>query len=150
MSHTYTNVIIHALFGTKDRRPLLNADVKSGLLDYLGGGVNKLGGQSLLVNGAADHVHMLFVQPAALSLADVMEKVKANSSGWFKRRWTQSRDFAWQTGYAAFSVSKSHVERVKQYIAGQEEHHRKISFQEEVLAFLKKQGIAYDPRYVFD
>ena len=78
-----------------------------------------------------------------------MEKVKANSSGWVKDRWPNRRDFSWQTGYAAFSVSKSHVEQVKRYIGNQEEHHRKVSFQEEVLAFLKKQGVEYDPRYVF-
>jgi putative transposase len=150
MAHTYTNVIIHALFSTKDREPLLNTEVKSELLDYLGGAVNRLGGQSLLVNGPADHVHMLFVQPAALPLADVMEKVKASSSGWIKRRFADCRSFAWQTGYAAFSVSKSHVERVRQYIAGQVEHHRNVSFQEEVVAFLEKQGIKYDPRYLFD
>jgi putative transposase len=150
MAHTYTNLIIHALFSTKERQPLLNAEVKTEVLDYLGGTVNRLGGQSLVANGPADHVHMLFVQPSALSLADVMEKVKANSSGWIKRRWTHHRGFAWQTGYAAFSVSKSHVERVKEYITRQEEHHRRISFQEEVIAFLKKQGITYDPRYLFN
>jgi len=103
----------------------------------------------LLVNGASDHVHMLFVQPSTLSLATVMGKIKSNSSGWFKHRWQDHRNFGWQTGYAAFSVSKSQVEQVKRYILNQEEHHRRISFQEEVVAFLKKQGIAYDPRYVF-
>jgi REP element-mobilizing transposase RayT len=149
MAHTYTNILIHALFSTKDRQPWLNAEVKSELFLYLGGTLNKLGGQSLLVNGPADHVHMLFVQPAAISTADLMEKVKANSSGWVKRRWPRHKSFAWQTGYTAFSVSKSHTERVKRYIENQEEHHRKVSFQEEVLAFLKKQGIEYDPRFVF-
>ena len=150
MAHSYTNVLIHALFSTKDRYPWLNADVRSEIFPYLGGTVNKLGGQSLLVNGPADHVHMLFVHPAALSLADMLEKVKANSSGWVKRRWTRCRGFAWQTGYAAFSVSKSQVEQVRRYIAGQEEHHRRVGFQEEVLAIRKKQGIQYDPRYLFN
>jgi REP element-mobilizing transposase RayT len=150
MAHTYTNIIVHAVFSTKDREPLLSAEVRSELLDYLGGTVNKLGGQSLLVNGAADHVHMLLVQPAALALGDLMGKVKSHSSGWVKRRWARQRGFAWQSGYAAFSVSKSQVEPVKRYIAGQEEHHRRLTYQEEVLAFLKKQGIAYDTRYAFD
>ena len=150
VAHTYTNILIHALFGTKDRYPWLIPELQGEVFEYLGGTVNKLGGQSLLVNGASDHVHMLFVQPAALALADLMEKVKANSSGWIKRRWTRCRGFAWQTGYTAFSVSKSQVDRVREYIAGQEEHHRKVTFQEEVLAFLKKQGIAYDPKYLFN
>src|SRR5208282_3746986 len=104
---------------------------------------------SLLVNGPSDHVHMLFVQPPTLSLATLMGKIKANSSGWVKHRWQDRGNFGWQTGYAAFSVSKSQVEQVKRYILKQEEHHRRVSFQEEVIAFLKKQGIAYDPRYVF-
>ena len=103
----------------------------------------------MLVNGPPDHVHLLFVQPRTLSIASVMEKVKANSSGWAKERWPNRRYFGGQTGYAAFSVSKSHVEQVKRYIGNQEEHHRKVSFQEEVLAFLKKQRIEYDPRYAF-
>ena len=149
MSHTYTNILIHALFSTKDRHPMLDAEVAAELFPYLGGTINELGGQSLLVNGPSDHVHMLFAQPPTLAIADIMEKAKANSSGWVKRRWRNRSKFAWQTGYAAFSVSKSHVEQVKRYIGNQEEHHRKVSFQEEVLAFLKKQGVEYDPRYVF-
>jgi putative transposase len=149
MAHSYTNILIHALFSTKDRQPWLTREIKDEAFRYLGGTLNELGGQSLLVNGPADHVHMLFVQPRTLSIASVMEKVKASSSKWVKERWSNRGYFGWQTGYAAFSVSKSHVEQVKRYIANQEEHHRKISFQEEVLAFLKKQGVEYDPRYVF-
>lgn len=117
---------------------------------YLGGTVNRLGGQSLIVNGVEDHVHMLFVQPPSAALADIMEKAKANSSGWVKRRWPELRKFAWQTGYAAFSVSRSNVDEVKRYIARQEQHHRKMTFEEEIVAFLKKHEIEYDPRYVFD
>ena len=149
MSHTYTNILIHALFSTKDRQPWLISDIRDEVFSYLGGTVNELGGQSLLVNGPRDHVHMLFVQPRTLSIADLMEKVKANSSGWVKKRWPSMRYFGWQTGYGAFSGSKSHIEPVELYIRTQEEHHRKLSFQEELLAFLKKQGIEYDPRYVF-
>ena len=149
MSHTYTNIVIHALFSTKDRRPWLSAEVRQEVFCYLGGTVNELGGQSLLVNGPADHVHMLFVQPATLSTATLMGKIKSNSSGWVKHRWPDRRNFGWQTGYAAFSVSKSQVERVKRYILNQEEHHGRSVFHEEVIAFLEKQGIAYDPRYVF-
>ena len=102
-----------------------------------------------MVNGPSDHVHMLFVQPSTLSLATLMGKIKSNSSGWVKRRWQDRANFGWQTGYAGFSVSKSQVGQVKQYILNQEEHHRTMSFQEELIAFLDKQGIAYDPHYVF-
>lgn len=150
MAHTYSNIVIHALFSTKSRHPWLSAEVRSELFPYLGGTVNRLGGQSLTVNGVEDHVHMLFVQPPSMALADMMEKVKANSSGWLKRRWPELEKFAWQTGYAAFSVSKSNAKEVTRYIGGQEQHHRKMTFQEEVVEFLKKHEIAYDPRYVFD
>jgi len=105
-----------------------------------GGAVNELGGQSLLVNGPSDHVHMLFAQPPTLSIADTMEKAKANSSGWVKRRWGSRSYFAWQSGYAAFSVSKSQVESVRQYIENQKKHHRRVTFQKEVLAFSKETG----------
>ena len=149
MSHTYTNILIHALFSTKDRHPSITPEIRDEVFRYLGGTINELGGQSLLVNGPRDHVHMLFVQPKTLSIADLMAKVKANSSGWVKDRWPDRRHFGWQTGYAAFSVSKSHVDQVKHYIQNQEEHHRKISYIEEVVAFLDKNGVEYDPRYVF-
>jgi REP element-mobilizing transposase RayT len=149
MSHTYTNILIHALFSTEDRQPSLTAEIRDEVFRYLGGTINELGGQSMLVNGPRDHVHMLFVQPRTLSIADLMAKVKANSSGWAKDRWPNLRHFRWQTGYAAFSVSKSHVDQVKRYLQNQEEHHRKISFIEEVVAFLDKHGVEYDPRYVF-
>lgn len=150
MGHTYSNILIHALFSTKDRHPWLREEVRRELFTYLGGTVNKLGGQSLIVNGVTDHVHMLFVQPPSVALADMMEKAKASSSGWVKKRWPELQRFGWQTGYTAFSVSRSNAGTVKQYIGRQEEHHRKVSFQEEVTAFLKKHEIAYDPRYVFD
>ena len=99
MSHTYTNILIHAVFSTQDRRPWLNAEVREEVFRYLGGTVNELGGQSLLVNGPSDHVHMLFVQPSTLSPASIMGKIKSNSSGWFKHRWPDHRNFGWQTGY---------------------------------------------------
>jgi REP element-mobilizing transposase RayT len=149
MPHTYTNLLVHALFSTKDRQPWLPAEVREEIFSYLGGAVNELGGQSLWVNGPKDHVHMLFVQPRVVSIATLMEKVKANSSGWVKKRWQNRGYFGWQTGYAAFSVSRSHVEQLRRYIRNQEEHHRKVTFQEEVVAFLDKHGIEYDPRYVF-
>jgi putative transposase len=149
VAHTYTNIVIHALFSTKDRRPWINVEMRRELFPYMGGIVNRLGGKSLLVNGVADHVHMLLNQGPDLPLAELVGKVKANSSGWIKKRWPVRSEFAWQPGYAAFSVSSSRVEEVKKYIAAQEEHHRKVSFHEEVLAFLQRNGISYDPRYVF-
>jgi REP element-mobilizing transposase RayT len=148
MAHTFSNILIHALFSTKHRKPHLDAEVRSELFPYMGGIIANLKGQSLLINGPTDHVHMLFVQPAALGVAELMEKVKANSSRWVHQRWPQRKRFAWQTGYTAFSVSQSQVEAVKKYIRNQEQHHRKMTFQEELEAFLKQHGIAYDERFL--
>ena len=150
MAHTFSNILIHALFSTKQRRPYLDVDLRTELFPYMGGIITKLNGKSLLINGPSDHVHLLLVQPAALGLAEIMEKVKANSSRWVKQRWPQRKGFAWQTGYTAFSVSQSQVEAVKTYIRDQELHHQKRSFQEELMALLKKHRIAYDPRFVLD
>jgi putative transposase len=150
MAHTYTNLWTHALFSTKDRVPLLVPERKPRLFAYMAGIIENLKGHPLLINGPGDHVHLLFVLPADVSLSEVIKKVKAHSSRWIHENWPSRARFAWQTGYAAFSVSQSKVREARQYIANQEEHHRKVPFQEEVLAFLKKHGIQYDPRFVFD
>ena len=150
MAHTYSNLLIHALFSTKHRTPLLDAELKPEIFSYLGGIITQLRGRPFLINGPKDHVHLLFVLPTTVSVADFMEKLKANSAKWVHQRWPGRRGFSWQTGYTACSVSHSNLASVKKYIANQEAHHRKISFQEEVLAFLRKHEIEYDPRYVFD
>lgn len=147
MGHTYTNITIHALFGTKGRQPWLVEEIRQPLFAYMAGIIKRLGAKPLMINGAKDHVHLLFVLPAQLPLADLMEKVKANSSRWLHDRSPALRRFAWQTGYTAFSVSQSNVERVRSYIETQEAHHQKLTYQEEVAAFLRKHGIEPDPRF---
>jgi REP element-mobilizing transposase RayT len=147
MAHTYTNLLTHALFSTKDRRPIIKPEIKSDLYAYMGGIIASLRGKPVLINGPKDHVHVLFVLPASLSLSDLMEKLKANSSKWAAKRWPTLR-FSWQTGYTAFSVSQSKLGEVKAYISNQEEHHRKRTYQEEVVALLRKHGIEFDPRFV--
>jgi len=145
MAHTYTNLLTHALFGTKDRAPLIRPEWKSDLYAYLGGIITNLRGQPVLINGPRDHVHVLFVLPASVALSDFMEKLKANSSKWAKER---ARGFAWQTGYTAFSVSQSKLAEVKAYIAKQAEHYRRRTYQEEVVALLKRHGVEFDARFV--
>ena len=110
----------------------------------------ELGGVALLINGPPDHVHILVLLSAKTALSEIVGKVKANSSGWIHREFPEKRAFAWQTGYAAFSVSHSQKQSVLDYIANQEEHHRKMSFQEELITFLKKHEIEYDERYIFE
>ena len=150
MAHTYTHLLTHFVFSTKDRAPLLDAELKARLFPYMGGIVRELKGVALLINGPADHVHLLASLSPTVAPASFIGTVKANSSGWvhqeFPRRW----DFAWQVGYSAFGVSHSMEQTVLDYIAKQEEHHRKVSFQEELIALLKRHGIAYDERYLWD
>jgi REP element-mobilizing transposase RayT len=116
----------------------------------MGGVLREIGVAPMIVNGTADHVHELLGVPATRSVAEVIRIVKANSSKWVHEEYSHHHDFGWQSGYGAFSVSQSNVETVRQYIADQEEHHRTVSFQEEYLAFLKRHGIAYDKRYVWE
>ena len=148
MSHTCGNILFHLIFSTQGRRPLIKSDFRADLFAYLGGIIREMDGTALIVNGTADHVHMLARIRPAQSSAQIVRVVKANSSRWVHEKW--SREFGWQTGYGVFSVSESNVAEVMKYIAEQEEHHRKHSFQEEFVAFLKKNNVAYDERYIWD
>jgi len=147
MGHSLASIHLHLIFSTKDRRQLLRAEFRADVHAYLGGIVRELGGTAIIVNGTDDHVHLLAETPAKMSLSEMMRIIKANSSKWISGK--HCSGFAWQTGYAAFSVSRSQVPAVVRYIRTQEEHHRKVSFQEELLAFLKKHGIEYDERYIW-
>jgi len=146
MSHG--NILLHFVFSTLGRRPLIGTDFRGDLFAYLGGIVREMNGTALAINGTSDHVHMLVRVRAGQSPAEIARVVKANSSRWVREKWKS--DFAWQKGYVVFSVSESSTLAVTKYIARQEEHHRKISFQEEFVAFLKKNRIEYDPRYMWD
>jgi REP-associated tyrosine transposase len=149
MSHTYSNLLSHVVFSTKDRRPLIDAELKPRLLGYINGIVDESGGKVLSLNAMPDHLHMLWELPPANSLSDSMRVLKTNSSRWVHETWGPKKSFAWQTGYAAFSVSRSNVSAVANYVERQESHHRKRTFQEELVGLLVKHGIDYDPRYVF-
>ena len=150
MAHTYSDLLIHIVFSTKDRVPLLNSELKVRLFPYIGGIARELGAVALLINGPADHVHILVLLPTKLSVSELVGKIKANSSGWVHREFPDHGTFAWQAGYAAFPVSHSQKRAVLDYIANQEEHHRKVSFKDELIALLRKHQIEYDERYVFE
>jgi REP element-mobilizing transposase RayT len=137
------------VFSTKERAPFIQGDLSQKLFPYLGGILRELEAVPLLVNGPQDHVHALAVLPATVGLAEVMRVLKTNSSRWVHEKWSSRSDFGWQEGYAAFSVSQSSRAAVLGYIQCQEEHHRKMTFQQELLALLKKHGIQYDERYIW-
>jgi putative transposase len=116
MGHTYTNLITHTIFSTKDRLPYLREDRRDDVFAYVGGIVRELKGTALNVNRVSDHVHALIRLPAVLAISKAVEVMKSNSSRWIHEHRVLHRTFAWQTGYAAFSVSESSVEKVSKYI----------------------------------
>jgi REP element-mobilizing transposase RayT len=150
MAHTFTNLLTHIIFSTKDRAPIIDMEVKAELHAYLGGMVREIKGKAYSINGTTDHVHLLVSLPPTLALSDAMKTIKANSSRWVSGKWSARRNFGWQIGYGAFSVSRSNVATVIRYIENQEEHHRKMTFKEEFLEFLSKHGIEYDKRYIWE
>lgn len=150
MAHTFTHLLTHIVFSTKDRRPVLDAALKERLFPYMGGILRELDAIPHLINGPVDHVHILTALPASKSLSDIMRVLKTNSSRWTHEQFPQSWIFAWQTGYGAFSVSKSSFADVRDYIANQEEHHRRQTFQEEFIALLKRHALEYDERYLWE
>ena len=141
MPHTFACLLVHVVFSTKDRAPSISAEVSGRLFSYMGGIVKEMKAAPLIVNGPADHVHLLISIPATLSLADLLRVLKTNSSRWVHEQFPDRKRFAWQAGYGVFTVSASKKEDVRAYIASQEEHHRRVSFQEEFLALLKKHGL---------
>lgn len=143
MGHTYTSNFVHCIFSTKERKPNIAAGRTTALYSYLGGIARSEGFKLVAAGGTANHVHLLVILPAGLSVATAVQKLKGSSSRWL------GKEFAWQEGYGAFSVSPSQVLTVKRYIAGQEEHHRKRSFEDEFTQMLKMCGVEYDPRFVF-
>ncbi len=126
----------------------MTPEIRADLFAYLGGIVREMHGTALIINGTADHVHMLIRIRPAHAVAEIARIAKTNSSRWAGTKWKM--EFAWQTGYGAFSVSESNVAAVSRYIAEQEQHHKKRDFQEEHVAFLRKNKIAYDERYIWD
>jgi putative transposase len=149
MAHTYSHLLAHIIFSTKDRHPWVTNDIKSDLHAYLGGIIRQENSQPLSIGGIADHVHLLVCYPPRLAISDLVRTVKSNSSGWVHERWS-TKIFQWQTGYAAFSVSESNRGPVTAYIENQDSHHRAKTFQEELLELLERHGVAYDPRYLWE
>lgn len=147
MAQSLSRVLIHSVFSTQCREPLIEDVWRSQLHAYLAGALNNMDCLALRVGGTSDHVHMLHVLARTICVADLVRELKMQSSKWAKDR---ACGFAWQAGYGAFSVSESKADEVIEYINRQAEHHRHMGFQEEYRQFLKRHGIAFDERYVWD
>ncbi len=146
MSHTCLQY--HIIFATKKRTRWLCDDTMPRLVKYFGGIVRDLGGSMVEANGAEDHVHIAAALPPTRPVADILREIKAGSSGWVHREFANLCEFAWQEGYAAFSVSRSAMPKVVDYIRRQKEHHAKMTFVDELSLFLKRHGVEFDPQYL--
>ena len=147
MAQSLTKIVVHVIFGTKNREQLLTTAIRDDLFAYIVGILNSLDCITLAINGTEDHVHGLIVMSKTISLSKMMEEMKGGSSRWLNSHVAAKGRFAWQAGYGAFSVSESQIPRVVNYIKGQEEHHRKTTFQNELIMFLKKHRIECGERY---
>ena len=150
MSQSLAKIWVHIIFSTKDRYPFFNEkNFQTKLHNYIAGVGHNIGCKSISVGGINDHVHILLPQPKSQNLADIIKKIKTSSTKWIKSQSNLNPLFAkfhWQSGYGAFSVSQSHVITVQQYINNQEEHHKKFSYKNELLALLKKHDIEFNQK----
>jgi len=146
MSHAFTKNHLHIIFSTKERRKSITKQVQPELWSYMAGICKNQKMVPVAINGIEDHVHLLFHLPSTLTLSKAISLLKANSSKWMNEN---GRNFSWQEGYGAFSVSESNLEKVAQYIRNQKSHHKRMTFEDEFLGLLKKHKIEFDPKYVF-
>ena len=149
MAQSLARLITHIIFSTKHRQPLIPDELREPLAGYFVGILRQMDSPSILVGAAADHVHILCCLSRNRTLAKVVEEIKKGTSKWLKTQSPDLKDFHWQNGYGAFSVSESRLKDVKQYIAGQDTHHRTVTFVEEFRAFLKRHRVEFDEEYVW-
>ena len=149
MAGTYTNLLFHVVFSTKERRRLITPVIEDELHKYIGGIVRNLEGDLLEANGDMDHRHLLLVLKPKFALSDVVRDIKANSAAWLNKRAKSIYKFGWQDGFAAFTVSESQAPRVSGYIRNQKQRHRRMSLKDELVELLKKNRVGYDERYLW-
>jgi REP element-mobilizing transposase RayT len=149
MAQTLVCLRVHVVFSTKDRRPMITAEVEPELYAYLGGTIKNLDSCCLAAGGTSNHVHLLISQSKNIALSHLMEEIKKSSSKWIKTKGAALRTFGWQDGYGAFTIGQSQVEALQRYIAGQKERHKRQTFEEELVTLLKKYQVEYDERYIW-
>ncbi len=150
MPGTYSQLLLHVVFSTKNRTPWIADEIAERLYPFIGGIIRAEKGVLYEIGGIEDHIHIYLRWRPDGSVSDLMRTVKSRSSKWVHDTFPALRDFAWQEGYSVFSVSKSQEEAVKKYIAGQAEHHKRQDFKSELLQFLRAHGVEFDEKYVFD
>jgi len=149
MSQSLSKLYVHLIFHTKNSQDVLRKEDRNALFAYIGTIIKDNESIPILINGVEDHIHILCVMSKNISLAKLTEEIKRHSSRWIKTLDPYYSQFCWQGGYAGFSVSQSLHEKTKDYIHNQEEHHKKMTFKEELILFLKEYGIDYDERYLW-
>jgi len=150
MPQSLSNLIAHLVFSTYHRDLLLTPEIRAELFPYLTGILRNHGCHAIQIGGVQDHVHMLFAISRTVTAADIVKAIKGSSSSWINERWPNGRRFSWQSGYGIFSVGQRDIEIEIRYIQNQEEHHRKVSFQDEYRELMRIAGIEIDERYVWD
>ncbi|MEA1896232.1 MAG: IS200/IS605 family transposase [Bacteroidota bacterium] len=150
MAQSLSQLYTHVVFSTKKHFPFIKSEIEAELYAYIGGTIKKIGGIPFMINGMDDHIHIFSTLPRTVALSKLVEDIKRNSSRWIKTKGGAYRNFAWQNGYAGFSVSSSKKDTIVRYIANQKEHHKVVSYKEEVLKFLQENNINYDERYLWD
>ena len=150
MPQSFALIIVHLVFSTKDRAPVLNTSIRTALHAYLATVARNAGCECFRVGGTADHVHLALRLPRTTTAAKLIEELKTSSSRWLKTQSPNFTAFAWQRGYAAFSVGPSDLDALRQYIDTQEQHHHKQTFEDELRGLLAKYGVEHDERYMWD
>jgi REP element-mobilizing transposase RayT len=151
MSQSLSVIYLHVTFSTRGRSPWINEHIQKHLHAYMASTMKNIDCPALIINSMPDHVHMLFRMSKTNALASIIEEVKKSSSKWIKNQPDGSSLFYWQRGYGAFSVCRSHVNTVARYISNQKDHHKKVTYREEVERLMEKNGVEeYDPQYYWD
>jgi REP element-mobilizing transposase RayT len=149
MAHTYSQLLYHLVWSTKNRQSLITNDFQNRLYEYMSGTFRSLKCHCILIGGMPDHIHVCTEIPPSINISDVMRNVKVSTTKWIKHNFSVGKDFEWQEGYGAFSVSASNKDVLLQYIKNQEQHHKGYDFREEFLLLLQKHGVQYDEKYLW-
>jgi len=150
MPQSLARIYLHLIFSTKNREPILADSIRPGLHSYLDGILRDLDSPAVEINSVSDHTHLLFCLSCTHAVSEIVAQTKRGSSAWLKTQDRRYATFHWQNGYGVFSVSQSGVDEVREYIRDQQAHHQKSTFQEEYRTFLRRYGIEYDEKYVWD